>query len=207
MALRGLFNLGRERRRAVRVKPPVSVTAILGRVTGTLVDISPAGARVRHVGSLKTGGDVRLQFRYRTISVAVDARVLASTLVALGGGARYETRLQFREVSEDARDCIAAFLAEVEELQQRVWIRNVQGYEPGPRTPTGPVDSFLRITKVKGEWSEVVTTSREQPHEGFTVPIATTAEEIDLLCETWEIGDPRAHRLLQIMAAMACGSN
>lgn len=76
-------------------QPPIPVR--LGRKEGLLVEIDNAGARVRHSGALKLGGEVQLSFTAAGEVFVASSRVLACRVVGLGlgegGSTLFESRL------------------------------------------------------------------------------------------------------------------
>ena len=76
-----------------------SIPVRLGRKEGLLVEIDDTGARVRHTGALKLGGEVQLSFTAAGEVFAAATRVLACRVVGLGlgegGSTLFESRLRF----------------------------------------------------------------------------------------------------------------
>ena len=64
----------------------LSLAARVGRKDGTLVEIDRCGARVRHSGALKLGGEFELSFVLRGEVFAASSQVLACRVVGLGLG-------------------------------------------------------------------------------------------------------------------------
>lgn len=91
----------RRGRRRVRFEHPEPVK--VGRLDGILLDVSASGAKVRHMGSVKLGSEVRLSFGFGFVQVLVVAHVLASRVVNVGhGGATvYESRFRFSHESAE----------------------------------------------------------------------------------------------------------
>ena len=90
---------------------PVRLTlpARVGRKDGTLVEIDRCGARVRHSGALKLGGEFQLSFKLGSEVFAALSQVLACRVVGLGlgegGSTLFESKLNFpdertRELAE-----------------------------------------------------------------------------------------------------------
>lgn len=83
-----------------------SIPVRLGRKDGILVEIDDAGARVRHTGALKLGGEVPFAFTAAGEVFAAPTRVLACRVVGLslgeGGSTLFESRLRFEEEAGEA---------------------------------------------------------------------------------------------------------
>jgi hypothetical protein len=86
--------------------PRISFPVRLGRKEGLLVEIDGAGARVRHTGPLKLGGEAQLAFSLAGEVFVAASRVLSCRVAGLGlgeGGATlFESRLRFDEAKGDA---------------------------------------------------------------------------------------------------------
>lgn len=84
----------------------MSIPVRLGRKEGLLVEIDGGGARVRHTGPLKLGGEIQLSFTASGEVFVAASRVLACRVIGLGlgeGGAPlFESRLRFDEGKGDA---------------------------------------------------------------------------------------------------------
>ena len=87
------FNCGEPLRLAVPVR--------IGRKDATLVEIDRCGARVRHSGALKLGGELQLSFVLDGEVFAALSQVLACRVVGLGMGEKgatlFESTVTFTE--------------------------------------------------------------------------------------------------------------
>ena len=103
-----------EQRQSRRMRLVVGLPVRLGRIDGTLVEISRGGARVRHIGSMKTHSEVVLSFESGADRFMANGKVLSSHVVGLGtgpGGATlFETNLRFTHISADALATIEQML-------------------------------------------------------------------------------------------------
>ena len=84
----------------------IEIPARVGRKDGTLVELDRCGARVRHTGALKLGGELQLSFKCGGEVFAAVSQVLACRVVGLGlgesGSTLFESKLNFTD--EAARD-------------------------------------------------------------------------------------------------------
>ncbi len=84
----------------------LSIPVRVGRKEGLLVEIDGAGARVRHTGPLKLGGEIQLSFTASGEIFVAASRVLACRVVGLGvgdgGSPLFESRLRFDEAKGEA---------------------------------------------------------------------------------------------------------
>jgi hypothetical protein len=84
----------------------LDLPARVGRKDGTLVEFDRCGARVRHSGALKLGGELQLSFKVAGEVFAAISQVLACRVVGLGlgegGSTLFESKLNF--IDERTRD-------------------------------------------------------------------------------------------------------
>ena len=79
----------------------LALPARLGRKDGTLIEIDRCGARVRHSGALKLGGELHLSFKLGGEVFSAVSQVLACRVVGLGlgegGSTLFESKLTFAD--------------------------------------------------------------------------------------------------------------
>jgi hypothetical protein len=66
-----------------------------------------------------------------------------------------------------------------------------------------PSDVFVSLRLGENGWKRRRSLLPDQPEDGFTVRASLPAEEIDLLCLTYEKGDDESRRLTRLMAALS----
>ena len=85
------------------------------------MEIDDTGARVRHTGALKLGGEVQLSFSAAGEVFVAASRVLACRVVGLGlgegGSTLFESRLSF---DEEKREALARLLGVADARRQTV---------------------------------------------------------------------------------------
>jgi hypothetical protein len=93
----------------------INVPARVGRKDATLVEIDRTGARIRHSGALKLGGEMPLSFKLGGEVFSAVSQVLACRVVGLGlgdgGSTLFESKLSFndertRELAERVADAV-----------------------------------------------------------------------------------------------------
>ena len=79
----------------------LELPARVGRKDATLVEIDRCGARVRHAGALKLGGELQLSFKLGGEVFSAASQVLACRVVGLGlgdgGSTLFESKLNFND--------------------------------------------------------------------------------------------------------------
>jgi hypothetical protein len=95
----------------------LDLPARVGRKDGTLVEFDRCGARVRHSGALKLGGELQLSFKVGGEVFAAISQVLACRVVGLGlgdgGSTLFESKLNF--IDERTRDIAERLLGVAQE--------------------------------------------------------------------------------------------
>jgi hypothetical protein len=101
-------------RRSNRFRVIMNLPLKIGRKDGTLVDISEAGVLATHTGVMKTGSMTEISFTHEDRRFVANAKVETCTVVGLGagpGGATlYASRLFFTELSDEAKEILAALV-------------------------------------------------------------------------------------------------
>lgn len=196
-----------DRRTAPRLRLADPVPAIIGRGAGLLVDLSERGAKIRHTGAILRGSTVRVSFGWGGQRFTANAEVLASRVVALGsasnGGTTYESRMRFIAVAPECEDVLHRALEEIAGRDMRRWVANLRGWgdDDVPATPTLVTGSYLRCRFLGMRWQTKITHDTTQPEDGFLVPAATPATEVQTLCDTYERLDDDGRRVVRLMAS------
>lgn len=192
-----------DRRRSARFKLTENVTAIFGRGTGTLIDISASGARIRHTASVARGAQVRVKFEWKGERFEAAGEVLASRVAGIGpDGTLFESRIRFVRFLHDASAVLERALADLSDANLRKWVANLRGWaeDDAPAAPQRPAPrTFLRCRYVNHRWVQRVTSDATQPVDGFTVAAGTDPAEVQALRRTFEQSDAEGRRLLQLL--------
>ena len=97
----------------------LELPARVGRKDGTLVEFDRCGARVRHSGALKLGGELQLSFKLGGEIFTAVSQVLACRVVGLGlgesGSTLFESKLTFTD--ERARAMAERLIGVAQEMQ------------------------------------------------------------------------------------------
>lgn len=192
---------GADRRRFTRVQVRQPLPALIGRGSGTLVDLSANGARIRHSSPVQRGTTVRVTFEWRGQRFEANAEVLASRVASLGGNTQFESRLRFEAVSAASQKVLERTLTELLDRDLRKWVANLHGWRDEPadeETSTEPA-GYIRCIYIGGRWQQTPTRDATPPAAGFTVPEGTSPAEIRALCRTWESADEDGRRLVRLI--------
>lgn len=100
--------------------PTLPLPVRLGRKDGILVEIDRSGARIRHSGALKLGGEAQLSFVAGGEVFTAASQVLACRVVGLGlgegGSTLFESKVQFSEAK--AGDLVERLMGAVDATTQ-----------------------------------------------------------------------------------------
>ena len=204
---------GRDRRRFPRLRLADPIRTVIGRGTGTLVDLSANGARIRHDSPVALGARVRVTFDWKGERFEATAEVLASRVAALGGSTRFESRLRFLDVPERSQEILARTMTDVLDDDLRKWVANLHGWHevedrqscvsPGETDRQDRQDclssTYIRCRYVNGRWQQTHTRDPLPPFDGFTVPAETDPSEIRTLCRTFENSDEEGRCLVRLI--------
>lgn len=200
---------GRDRRRFTRVRVSSAVPVVIGRGTGTLIDLSANGARIRHASPVALGARVRVTFDWSGERFEATAEVLASRVAALAGTTQFESRMRFVSIAAESQEVLARVLTDLLDHDLRKWVANLHGWnEPSTQSAPPPAPlGFIRCRYAGGRWQLTPTRDPHPPLDGFTVVADTAPAEIRALCRTWEASDDSGRRLLaQIADVVAKGA-
>ncbi len=199
---------GSERRKAPRYRPAIILSALLGRHDAIVADLSVCGARIYHFSAVKRGDVLRFTMHHGELVFSSLARVLYSTIDALGtgpsGSPTYESRLQFVDPGADEKAILASLLVDLQERQAERWVRNAKGdYAPDPQL-TRVASYFTRLQWTGQAWLQIATRDARQPGEGLTIPADTRPKERRLICDVYERADRAGRHLIRLIAAAVC---
>ena len=192
-----------DRRKTERLKIDGLIAVIFGRGEGILVDLSRDGARIRHQAPVRRGTAVRLSFLWNGARLSANAEVLASRMIAIGGGPSYESRVRFLSVDADSQRVLAVALEELAQRSMRRWVANLRGWSDEQQAAPRATGSFIRCRLHGAWWEQKRTTDTVQPENGFLVPSDTSAAEIATLCDTYSRAADEERQVIRLMAAAA----
>jgi len=193
--------MDRERRQAVRSKLPEPLEVRIGAMSGRIIDLSTAGARVEHEEKLTVGSLVELEVQ----GTKLKGRVARSEISGRKGGALvYQSGIHFPELDAAATRAISALLGNEEK----------PAVPPPAPAPSGgsmflPVDDeetmpYIMLRFRESRWSKHYTATPQQPEDGLTIS-REQAKEIDMLQRTYETADPETRRMMRIAMAAQLG--
>lgn len=199
----------RERRRFGRIRLDQPLPARFGDAPVHVADVSINGLLIVHEGRHAPGEQRRLRLEWEGQPVDLVCAIVRSTVWKLaktaGTQSVYRSGLRIVEGSAEAlerlRELIAARILRALEEQKA----NARGVPPlaAYMYQPGKGDLYRRCEFIDGTWRRTETTHFQQPPNGFTVAADLDAEQIDLLCQTWENTSAEGRRLTQLLAELS----
>jgi len=192
------------------VKLPRALAARVGTARVFLVDASVEGIRIAHQGALPPAGQrCHLSLEWEGHPIELDCEVIHNSLFRLAKNAGeksvYHAGLRIANAIGESRavlrqlvaDCVARALDEQKANARGLPAKAAQSFQ------TGKGNDFIRCELVDGAWRRTSTNRPDQPANGFTISAEEEREQVEMLCETFEIADAAGRKLIQTMAEMS----
>ena len=193
-----------------RVKLPRALAARVGTARVFLVDASVEGIRIAHQGALPPAGQrCHLSLEWEGHPIELDCEVIHNSLFRLAKNAGeksvYHAGLRIANAIGESRavlrqlvaDCVARALDEQKANARGLPAKAAQSFQ------TGKGNDFIRCELVDGAWRRTSTNRPDQPANGFTISAEEEREQVEMLCETFEIADAAGRKLIQMLAEMS----
>lgn len=192
-----------ERRTAPRLPVIVPLDATINRNRAEIVDLSFAGALVRHENGL-TRGHIRLRFSWNGAHFSEHVNLVSSRLVRVTGETTsYESRFAFEAISDESRLALEHAIATLHDRVLATWIANLEGIERAhSASESGCADTgeYLVCTLVDGTWKRRRVRTHRPPKNGFVVRACVREAEIRRICRAFMTAGDDARELLRIFA-------
>jgi hypothetical protein len=203
--------VGNDRREFERLRLAKPILALLDGQNALILDIGISGAFVEHYGQTNAGERFTLLFRWKGTDVEFVSEVAHTVIVRKAGNAEVShTGLRFTqpigEAEKRLNDMVGTFVGKVLAAQKA----NAGATQP---SDSALVDlggarrsrtrGFLTFRFQDGKWSREMTASPVQPNNGFTVAGYEADEELESLCQAYEIADEEGRRLIKLVAELS----
>jgi hypothetical protein len=195
-----------ERRAAPRFVVPEGITAEIGGVPATLLELSMIGAKIEHLERFPLTAP-QLSIGWQGSKASVPVRVARSEIVGRRGGKLvYHSGLFILSMDSTAQGFLSSILRDGREpeplpvpvpkpkveLGEDTWTRKVQfmRHEVDDELP------FVQFRLTPSGWQKGYVSTHVQPSDGFT--ITRDRRDFDELQRTFETADPDTRRMMQI---------
>lgn len=184
------------------------IPASFGEHRVMVLDLGPAGALLSGQCDYEQGEEHELSFLDGRGNVSV--RGLVTGVADHGVSPHRDLLVRFRSHGLGLNE----FIARYEDQIRRAEVANAEGdlaqnVIDGDRMLSDlglaarSNEPFLRCRLIAGVWSREITSSREQPPDGFTISAAETEDQVTLLQLAYEESDHDGRRALREFAAVS----
>jgi len=185
-----------ERRQFQRLSLAEPLDGWFGDWPVRLLDVSAVGALLEADEPLPAGARALLRFFWRGREVEVTAETVRANALA------------FVDDAPLLRELIAISATELLRAQEANATGSREENIVGEHTLTTAsagvrVSGYVTWTLETGGWKVRPSLLRDQPPNGFTVSASEAADQIALLCRTYETGDAEARRLTRMLAELS----
>lgn len=206
-----------DRREFQRLKLSKPILAMMGAANALILDIGITGAFLEHYGTVETGEQFPLKFRWQGADVAFQCEAVRSTVVRLPGGdgksTTSHTGVRFVEAVGDAQaqlqQLITTFVGNILVAQKaNAAGKNTESAGATILARLGEARrmrsrGFITYQLVRDTWRHMASNSPIQPPDGFTVGDHEDPEELERLCRTYEETDDEGRNLIRLVAELS----
>jgi hypothetical protein len=206
--------LANDRRIFQRLRLARPILGTLDRQNALILDLGVAGAFIEHYGVTTSSQDCRLQFHWQGHDIEYVCEVARTLVVRVtGNDVVSHTGLRFIEPVGESEthlhDLMAAFVGNVLAAQKankdgvRLDKDHMALMEIGGARRTR-VRGFQRYRlQPGGGWIHRTTLDPKQPADGFTVAAYEHEEDLEVLCNAYEIADEEGRRLIRLVSELS----
>lgn len=198
-----------ERRQYGRVRLETPLPAEFADTRARVLEISVVGVLIAHEGKIAVGTTHDLTIDWEGTKLEFVCRVVRSTLwrLAKNAGERsiYHSGLRITrsngESSLHLRELLAQRILRALEEQKA----NARGIPPlaAYMYQPGKGELYRRCELIDGVWRKSETIRATQPPNGFTISADIPPDQVDILCQTWELTTAEGQRLTQMLAELS----
>ena len=190
-----------ERREYQRLNLTKAIDAWFGDFDVLLVEISAGGAKIVHDEEIPINARGLLRFTWRGRDFEILSQITRTE------GAR--SGVHFLESNDEFRLMVGQWANEVHMAQEANAAGNRAANVVGDETLTSAsagaraLSGFLQYRLTATGWKCSRSLLPDQPDDGFTVSANESQEQIDILCKTYETGDPEAKKMTRMIASLS----
>lgn len=191
-----------DRRQFQRLSLSRALDGWFGDFAVRLVDVSATGALIEYADDIPFDARALLRFFWQDEEVEIMCEIVRH--------GDTESGLHFLESNSAIKRLIAHSAAEVLRAQYANAIGDREANRVGDQTLTSASEGvnaravpFVVCTLEENGWVRRPAMLPDQPLNGFTVGVHEPAEDIQLLCTTYETGNREARRLTRLFAELS----
>lgn len=199
----------RDRRRFQRVKPLRPLAGKLEEHKVYIIDVSVHGARIAHQARFAKTESLLLKFEWNGQQISYACRITRTDIEKYSreeGQTLYHSGVKFLRPmgmsDKSLKELIAGHIVRV--LDERK--ANARGLPPETTTfrqTAARSSGFLECRFRGGQWHTSRTTIGKQPVDGFTISAEEPAEQVALLCKTYEEADESGREMIRQLSSIS----
>ncbi len=182
------MDAGEERRQYTRLNLMRPLDGWFGDYAVRLLDVSASGAMVDLEEPIEIEARALLRFFWQGVEVEILAEIARANDKRLG--------LRFIEESETLDKLLAASVTEI------LHVPNFIFETPNAALIARPL-TFTTWSYDGTAWKQRPSLMPDQPNDGFTIAAQESAEQVAVLCRTYQHGDDEAKRLTRLLAELS----
>lgn len=193
-------------RKIGRVRLQKPVPAVADGERAYVVDASVHGVRISHTGFFPHGTkhDVEFEWDGRPIRFEGEIRWTRADRGPSRAGV-YQSGLEISNILTDSETALRGLVEHCVERVLREQRANAHGLPPRDTSLDKREDPSLytRHELVNGAWRKIATADPHQPQSGFTVPVAESRTQVEMLRSAYEVADTSMRQVIQRLARLS----
>ncbi len=195
--------VGEERREFQRIRLDLPIPGKLVDTTVNIFEIGILGARVHHDRGIgQQYGDLRFSYEDNDVTLRCEVVRTVNHEGGFASGVRFLAAVS--DSGDRLRQMLAQLVAHEFEVRRKMPENTIpQGAVDGDKTVRGKDAAFLCFRLEGNVWRKRRVFLPEQPATGFTVARTQDSDEIQRLCQVYEVADEEGRRLIRLFAELS----
>jgi hypothetical protein len=166
-----------------------------------VLELGLGGAKFEHDQRM----DIGRRGRLACADLVATAVVRHSILLPARHGVVFQTGVAFERLEPAQSEALFRILIAEAQDQVKEWESNLGGigWKPSTIRRSAVAQRFLALHYTESGWEKAISSDPNQPLDGITVVNDIPADELRVLCRTYEEGDASERELLRKMATLA----
>jgi hypothetical protein len=188
-----------ERRRFQRLALVEPLDGWFGDFAVRLVDVSATGALIESDEPIPADARALLRFFWRGIALEITAETARAVDQRTGLHFVEESAELWALIADSATELVLALEANARGDRDA----NVVGDQTFTAAMHAHTSGYVTWTFSPDGWKSHAAMLPDQPPDGFTISASEDAEQVEMLCRTYEGGDTEAKRLTRMLAEIS----
>ncbi|HKR64775.1 MAG TPA: PilZ domain-containing protein [Thermoanaerobaculia bacterium] len=192
-----------ERRRFQRLSLVEPLDGWFGDFAVRLIDVSATGALIESDEPIPADSRALLRFYWRGAEIEITAETARAGEQRAGLQFVEESAQLWALIEESANELLRALEANARGDRDA----NLVGDQTFTSAMQTHASGYVTWTFGAKGWKSHAAMVPDQPENGFTIPASEDAEQVEMLCRTYEHGDDEARRLTRMLAELSVAGN